>query len=141
MSIDRAVVARRLRAIQDLLDHLDTLSVTDADSLSDMGLRLQVERVLTQVVNLAGEVNAHLALAVLKRPPEDFRQGFDLAARAGFIPPDLADALKPSVGLRSVLTHEDVDIDLNIVAAALPTAKEQYGVYVQSVARALAAET
>ena len=135
--MDRDVVIRRLRSMRDLLDHLDGLGVTAAEQLLDLGVRLQVERVLTQLVNLAAEVNAHVATQVLGRPPEDYRDGFDLAASAGIIPAELAASLKPSVGLRNVLTHEYVDVDLAVVAAAVPKAVTGYRAYVRDVARHL----
>ncbi|QGH70771.1 hypothetical protein [Pseudactinotalea sp. HY158] len=59
-----------------------------------------------------------------------------LAARAGFITADTARALRASVGLRHVLT---VDIDLALVAGAIPMAPEYYRSHVREVASALAA--
>lgn len=47
-------------------------------------------------------------------------------------------SLLASVGLRNVLTHEYVDIDLGIVAAAVTSAGQYYGQYVQQMARWIA---
>lgn len=135
MTIDTDVVIRRLRAIRELLDHLTELNISTADHLIDLGVRLQTERILTQVVNLSGEINAHLATVTLGVPPEDLRRGFDLAARAGYISSELAKALKPSVGLRNILTHQYVDIDLEIVAASIPRAQTEYREYVKMISR------
>ena len=135
--MDRDVVIRRLRAMRDLLDHLESLDMTAEEQLLDLGVRLQVERILTQLVNLAAEVNAHAATQVLGKPPEDYRDGFDLAASAGIIPAELAALLKPSVGLRNVLTREYVDVDLTVVVAAIPRAVTGYRAYVHDVARHL----
>jgi len=41
------------------------------------------------------------------------------------------------VGLRNILTHEYVDIDLGIVAQAVPRAREFFTDYVRAVARSL----
>lgn len=136
-TVDEAVVVRRLETMRTLLDHLSALDVTGPDALADLGLRLQVERVLTQLVNLAAEINAHVALAVLNRPPEDYREGFDRMVQAGFLDRGIAAALKPSVGLRNVLTHEYVRVDLTMVAKAVPRAVDGYGHYVREVATAL----
>lgn len=135
--VDRDVVIRRLVTMRTLLDHLESLGVVDARDMADLGVRLQVERALTQIVNLATEINAHVASVVLRRPPEDYRQGFDRMVDAGWLERGTAGRLKPSVGLRNVLTHEYVDIDLDVVAAAIPMALGGYRAYVREVARTL----
>lgn len=138
MTADREVIVRRLSAMRELLDHLATLEIRSVADLQPLGVRLQVERALTQLVNLAAELNAHVGVTALARPPEDYRDGFDLAARAGFITQETAALLKPSVGLRNVLTHEYVDVDLRMVAAAVPFALRDYRRYVREFARATA---
>jgi uncharacterized protein YutE (UPF0331/DUF86 family) len=47
----------------------------------------------------------------------------------------LVTRLQSSVGLRNVLTHEYVDIDLEIVAGAVTSACQDYGQSVQQMAR------
>lgn len=140
MSVDADIVVRRLAAMRRLLDHLASLPVASAEDLSDLAVRLQVERVLTQLVNLAAEINAHVA-AARGLPPEDYRQGFDRICEEGFITAELADDLKPSVGLRNILTHEYVEIDLAQVAASAPRALDGYSQYVRQVAVALRGTT
>lgn len=135
--VDRDVVIRRLVTMRTLLDHLESLGVVASGDLADLGVRLQVERALTQIVNLATEINAHVASVVLHRPPEDYRQGFDRMVEAGWLERSTAEGLKPSVGLRNVLTHEYVDIDLDVVAAAIPMVLGGYRTYVREVARSL----
>src|SRR5699024_12145906 len=98
------IVARRLATMRTLLDHLATLEVSTPEDLEDLGVRLQVERILSQLVNLAADINAHVAVAVLNRPPEDYREGFDRMVDADFLHRETAKRLKPSVGLRNVLT-------------------------------------
>ena len=47
---------------------------------------------------------------------------------------DLAERLCRSVGLRNVLTHEYVTVDLGIVATSAAVAQADYGEYVRTVA-------
>jgi uncharacterized protein YutE (UPF0331/DUF86 family) len=42
-----------------------------------------------------------------------------------------------SVGMRNVLVHNYLDVDQELVAAAVPLAVEQYGEYVRQVANFL----
>lgn len=58
-----------------------------------------------------------------------------MAQDAGALEAGLVTRLQASVGLRNVLTHEYVDIDLEIVAGAVSSAGQDYGQYVQQMAR------
>ena len=93
---------------------------------------------LTQLVQLAVAVNSHVAAAELGTVLPDYRASFDAAAQVGLLSRELADALKPAVGLRNVLVHEYLDVDLAVVAAALPSARRDFLAYVQSAAGWLA---
>lgn len=54
------------------------------------------------------------------------------------ISPELAAELAPSAGLRNILTHEYVAVDLKLVAGAVPLARSGYRRYVTETARFLA---
>lgn len=132
---DTGVVQARLRMIGDLLDDLESAGCVTVESLrQDRMLRHGVERVLAQVVDLAVSINGHIGATLVGRAPKDYRSSFDLAQEAGAIQPELVKRLQPSVGLRNVLTHEYVDIDLEIVADAVGSARRDYGDYVRQVA-------
>jgi uncharacterized protein YutE (UPF0331/DUF86 family) len=132
---DSGVVQARLRLIDDLLNDLASIGEVTADRLhDDRILRHAVERVLSQLVELAVSVNSHVASTMLHKAPSDYRGSFDLASTAGLLDGDLRDRLKPSVGLRNVLAHEYVAIDLALVAAAARSASHDYRAYVEAVA-------
>ena len=71
-------------------------------------------------------------------PPPDVRRSFGAAADAGLIDRELAGRLAPSAGLRNVLVHAYVDLDVEQLVAAVPLALEQYGEYVRQAARRVA---
>ena len=135
-SLDPEVITRRLAAMQTLMDHLDSLEIRSAHQLEDLATLLQVERVLTQLVNLASEINAHVATA-RGRPPQDYRDGFTRMSDEGVLPSALATELQPSVGLRNILTHEYVDVDKSFLVESIPRALRGYDSYVRTVARFL----
>lgn len=62
----------------------------------------------------------------------------DLAVEAGVLEAALAARLKPSVGMRNVIVHGYVRLDLDLVATAVPEAIDAYRAYVTAVAGALA---
>lgn len=133
---DAEVVQSRLALIRDLLEDLEATGDVTSERLSaDRFLRHAVERILTQLVELAVSVNSHVAGTVLGKGPVDYRSSFDLAASAEVLPPELTVRLRRSVGLRNVLTHEYVRVDLDTVARAATEALRDYGDYVEAVAR------
>jgi uncharacterized protein YutE (UPF0331/DUF86 family) len=125
-ALDAAMVQAKLRLMRELLDDLDAAAPTDASALQgDRMLRHAVERILTQLVEQAAAVNAHLAGARLGRGAVTYRASFDLAVEAGALPDDLAQRLLPSAGLRHVHQYAAVDLDL---------ARTDYRAYVRAVA-------
>lgn len=133
--IDWRTVRAKLRRIRELLDQLDELGPVDVARLgAEPVTALAVERILTLLVDLAFASNSHVVVARLGRAPDTYAQSFALAAQARMIDDALAAALRPSVGLRNVLVHNYLDIDRDVVAAAVPLALEQYGAYVRQVA-------
>lgn len=137
-TLDGAMLQAKLRAMRELLDDLDGAGDLDADSLqADRMLRHGVERILTQLVELAAGVNGHLAVTQLGRGAATYRESFELAERVGALPADLAARLVPSVGLRSVLVHEYAAVDLRLVASGAERAKSDYRAYIRAVAQFL----
>lgn len=136
--VDVEQVHAKLRLLREFLDDLETVRDSTSYVLEQQRLRrYAVERILTQLVDLAVSVNSHIAATTLGRAPSDYRSSFDLVARAGAISEVLAAKLAPSVGLRNILTHEYVEVQLDIVADSIGLALDGYGQYVTEVARFL----
>jgi uncharacterized protein YutE (UPF0331/DUF86 family) len=104
---------------------------------TDRIVRHAVERIITQLVDLAVSVNSHISAAVAGEAPTTYRDSFSAAAKAGAISPELAAELSPSAGLRNILTHEYATIDIGLVAQAIPEAVGGYRRYITQVARFL----
>jgi uncharacterized protein YutE (UPF0331/DUF86 family) len=68
-------------------------------------------------------------------PPSDVQSSFADASAVGLIDHGLARRLAPSAGLRNVLVHAYIKLDLALLVAAVPLAAQQYGEYVRQVAR------
>lgn len=131
------VVLERLRLIER---QLRTLADIEANPERGVVEQLAVERILTQLVDLAVGINLHIVGSLGHVAPTDAAESFREAAAQGVIPRSLAEALIPSVGMRNVLIHEYVRVDEQRVNKAVPLALEQFERYVQSVARWLAAQ-
>jgi len=133
--LDAAVVQRRLALLAELLEDLAGLDSVDRDRLvRDRLLRRALERILTQLVDTAVDINGHVGATVLGQAATDYRSSFELAATAGVLDPTLAAQLRPAVGLRNVLVHEYVDADLDIIAGAVDPALAAFSAYRRAVA-------
>ena len=138
-TLDVGSVGGKLRAMRRLLDEVVRFGPVDADRFAaDYGVQLIVERIVSQLVDLAASVNAHLAAVLSGSAPRDVRSSFAVAAGVGVITADLAAELAPSAGLRDVLVHAYLEVDLEVLAASVPLERERYGEYVRQVAGWLA---
>ncbi len=139
--VDVATVTRRLVHLRQILTDLALVPDASPETLeADRMTRYAVERMLTVMVELAIDINTHVAARRLSRTPGDGRESFDLAAEAGVISGSLAMTLRPAVGLRNVLTHEYLHVDGSIVSATIPQAIDGFREYVRQVARFLERE-
>jgi uncharacterized protein YutE (UPF0331/DUF86 family) len=130
--LDSSIVFARLESIRELLDDLESIDSTVLRE--DRLTRHAVERILTQLVELAASINSYVVGAKFGRGPRSYKESFELAAECGLIPAELATELVPSVGMRNLLVHEYLEIDLGKVAAAVPLAQAGYRRYVAVVA-------
>ncbi len=133
--LDPSIVQARLSVMRGLLDDLAEVSAAVELPLAENRmLRHGVERILTQLVELAASINEHVVGARLQRVATSYRESFGLAEECGLIDKQLHDDLLPSVGMRNLLVHEYLEIDLQKVAVAVPLALSCYRRYVQQVA-------
>ena len=138
MTLDADVVTTRLAIMRKLLDDLQTVGPVNADRLGSERLtRHAVERILVQLVDTAAAIMLIQRPRHWRRAPSTYRDSFAAAAAAGLIPAELADRLAPSAGLRDALTHEYIDVSLDLVAAAVTDAIVDHSDYVEAVARTL----
>lgn len=60
------------------------------------------------------------------------------ASDVGMLDADLAQRLAPSAGLRNAVVHDYLDIDLGLLAKAVPEALEDYAAFVRQASTWLA---
>jgi len=138
-TLDSDVVRNKLDALDRTRATLRDIGELDRTRLNDEPvIAAAVERLLCRMVDLAVDTNTHISAAILHRAPGDYRQSFDLAHEAGALTKELAERIKPSVGMRNTIVHEYVAVDYGIVASAAPIAIDSYGEYTRQVARFVA---
>lgn len=136
IKLDWRSLRAKLRKIQELLDNLESWGPFNRERMyADPQAALAAERVITLVVDLAVAVNSHISAAELGEAADNYAASFGLAAKAGAIDKDLARTLEPSARMRNILVLQYLVVDQEKVADAIPAAIEQYGRYVEQVAR------
>lgn len=132
--VESDVVRRRLRMMEESLRDLRLLADRTADDLAAAPLdRAAAERLVQVVVDLAVDINSHLAVAAGAPAPETGRDSFAAAAATGALVADLAERLAPSAGLRNLLVHRYGDIRLDLLAVGIASTLDGYPAYIQQI--------
>ena len=127
------VVERKLEALADYLAELRALRPADLREYQpDLTRGRAIERLLQLVVEVATDINTHLA-AESGQVPDNYFQSFWSVARLGAIDEDLARALAPSAGLRDRLVHQYEALDDGQVFASIHMALGLFPVYTREI--------
>jgi len=132
---DPDVVQRRLRHLRRSLDDLRSITPLTVDRLDgDSMVRAAVERLVQVSIDLAVEINAHLAVTLTSEAPPNARASFDAVHQVGVIDAELAMRLAPAAGMRNILVHQYVDIRTDLVVDAATRLPVDLGLYIEQVA-------
>jgi hypothetical protein len=82
--LDPHTIAGKLRTMRRLLDELEHLGAVSADRFArEFATQLVVERIVSQLVDLAAGINAHVAAVESGAAPQDLRRSFAAAGVSG----------------------------------------------------------
>ena len=134
--IDRAMVERKIRAIQeDLLKLGEFRGASFDDIAKDYWKHKAVERVLEVIVGEAIDINQHLVIKNEKGGlPFDFTKSFLFLVELGVYPEEFAKKIADSVGLRNILVHQYRELDEHIFYSSIKDCLEQYTQYCKYIA-------
>lgn len=138
--LDPDTVQAKLVRIDDLVRRLHPRAGLTGDDLrADDVVRDSTLWVLVQLVTIGAALGAHIAAATLGRTAATYAECFELLAESGAVDDDLLPSLRGASGMRNVLVHDYEEIDLDVVAAALPSAVSTFRSLRQQVAAWLTA--
>ena len=127
-------VQKRLISLKRILNELSKYNDVEKTTLtSNASLLYAVFFMLSQTVDLATDINQHIGKAALGLGSEDTGRGFNDLIRAGILPGELETDFHRSSALRNVITHQYVEVDLDILVQAIPMSVQLYGSYIQHV--------
>lgn len=118
--VDADVIARRLLSLTECLNELKRPGAGDAAHLaSDSVLRAAVERWVQVAVEACIDIATHAIAAHGWPPPGSAREAFVVLAQHGRLSLELAQRLGAAAGMRNVLVHDYVSVDLERLALAV----------------------
>jgi uncharacterized protein YutE (UPF0331/DUF86 family) len=118
---DAPGLARRLLALHEVVGHLEThLADLDTRRLTvDPVLEAAVERWVQIAVESCIDIAYHIVAERGWTPPDAARAAFTTLAAHGMISVELAERLGRAAGLRNILVHEYVRVDITLLIAAV----------------------
>jgi len=120
--VNSDALSRRLLALTEALSNLERRGAGDAAVLAaDPVLRAAVERWLQVAVESCVDIATHVIADAGWTPPGTARQAFVVLASHGQIPLSLAERLGFAAGLRNLLVHDYVAVDLGKLATVVRT--------------------
>ena len=111
---DAALIAKKLAFIETCVAELRSLAKPAAIE-SDVRERRFVEHTLQLAIQAATDVASHVVSENRLGEPRTNKELFDLIARAGWVSPDLAAALRRMTGFRNILVHGYTAVDPAVV--------------------------
>lgn len=132
---DPIVIRRHLSALREGLMQLRKYPPLDARKLQDdTQLRWAVERGLQLCAQNVVDIAAHIAAAA-GLEARDYRGAVERLRELSVIPSDLAERLRRVAGLRNVLVHLYLEVDLNILARVLNEDLGDLDLFIEHVER------
>jgi uncharacterized protein YutE (UPF0331/DUF86 family) len=118
--VDPDIVARRLLVLNECLAELSRPQAADTHALvADPMLRAAVERWLQLAIEACIDIASHVIASQGWVPPASGKEAFSSLANHGWLQLELATRLGLAAGLRNVLVHDYVAIELPQLARAI----------------------
>ncbi|ANS77938.1 hypothetical protein SGUI_0542 [Serinicoccus hydrothermalis] len=130
--LDADVVLARLAHLDELMRILTDMGRPTL--AGDPVARLATERILSQSVEIVVDICSHVMATQSGRAPATYREAVEGAASVGVIPPETAADLGRAVGMRNILVHEYLAVDVTLVERAAADAPELLGDFGRTVA-------
>jgi uncharacterized protein YutE (UPF0331/DUF86 family) len=133
---DPDLVAKKLANIETHVAELRSLARPQALT-SDVREQRFVQHTLLLAIQNALDVASHIVSDGRLGEPRTYRELFTLLEGAGWIPADVADALRRMAGFRNVLVHGYDRVDLEIVQDVLRHHLDDLLAYVRAIRKRL----
>ncbi|MEC4982791.1 MAG: DUF86 domain-containing protein [Oscillatoria sp. PMC 1068.18] len=136
-NIEVEVVLARIQAIRKYLERLQEFeSLTLQEYINDFDTQLIVERLIQLLTEASLDINKYLLTQLGILPSRDNwknKEYFLEAAKQKILTEELAQKLAQAVGMRNILVHRYLDINLEIVFGAIHECLTYYPIYLRQI--------
>ncbi len=134
MTPDRLRIDERLERIEEGLRGLAEARATPLEAWRiDAMLQAATERRLQVAVQAAIDIGGHLIATQGWRTAETYGQVFEELGRRGVLAGDLAARMVQAAGLRNILVHQYLDLEVDRLHASLAGAESDLAAFCASV--------
>lgn len=140
--MDEVILENKLDSLGRCVQRVEDKCPDNAAKLrDDPDLQDIVVLNLSRAVQLCVDIANHWLADSSQPAPATMGQSFDLLAREGCIPDDLAERLKKSVGFRNIAVHNYEDLDWTIVHAVATRHLEDFRAFARALDAAIKGQT
>jgi uncharacterized protein YutE (UPF0331/DUF86 family) len=132
--INKPLILRKLNNIKQYLEELSPIIKKSFEEYKkDYFLHRTAERLLILLVETASDINSHLSVNILKKPPANYFDSFEKMGCMNVTDKDFAKEIAQCAGLRNRLIHEYEKIDDKIVYDSIFDAVRDFTKYLRYV--------
>jgi len=118
--VDRERVFARIQRVEELVGVLEGVRQGGKERLlADRHVQLETERALQVAIQACIDIGAQLVVERGLPVPNDYRGTFERLEKAGILDSRLARQLGNAAGLRNILVHGYIDVDLERLWSSL----------------------
>ena len=138
----REIITNRIVHIEGYLQELDSLFALDKETelLRDSVKMHAVERLLQLFVDAAVDINQNIITSRKLAPADSYKGSFVILGEQSIIPPDFADMISDSVGLRNAIVHRYEFVSNSVIIAGVKKLIPQYRTYLKHIIQFLDAQ-
>lgn len=132
--IDKPLVEKKLRKIEDFLRELRTVSIDSFDEFKEnVVIKRFVERNIELAIEQMVDICKHFISGLDMKEPETYSECFDILAKDGVIPEGTIDTFKVMVRFRNILIHAYDGIDDSITYGVYKRHLEDFKLFVKCI--------
>ena len=132
--IDKEIVYKHLHQIKEIAKELETLKSFSLKELEEeTGKRWQVERGLQIAIQNLLDIGSHILSSLGKNRCETYVDIIDGLATEGVIPTEFSQKIRGMAGLRNILVHDYLEVDIGSLYQILQTQLEDFEAYIRVI--------
>ncbi len=140
--IDDILIKGRLSELRKNVEVLRTLKRFSFEDLrADVKTRWAVEHGLQVSIQIVLDIGNHLLVELGENNLGDYADVIAALGRAGILPAEFSEKIKPMAGFRNLLVHEYAEVDLSVVYRVLEEGLTDFEIFGQHVEAYLEAQS